>query len=546
MAIIEQGGTAADAAIAVAAMLSVVEPWFSSVLGGGTWALYYEASTGEVTSLDGVGPIGSNASVDDFAVRAAEAGMHQSVVPGAWDGWMLWLDRYGSMDLPELLAPAVAAAQAGVLVSGSMSAWLEREASLIADRPDTAAIYRPDGRLVRFGEVVRQEALAATLLALSEAYTSALPGGRTAAVQAARDYMYRGPLADAIVAMSDAGGGYFTKEDFASFEAAIVPSISVPYGDDLVVFQNPPNSQGITQLLALNILDGLDFTGLAADDALSVHYQVEALKLAFADRHYHVGDPARREVPVGALLSDDHADRQRARISADRVLAWPIEDVLAGGSSPVAPTLDATSRGFDPPYVPPTEVPTGTTTFHIVDRAGNAAAVTTSLGAQFYVMGDTGIHINNRMRFTALAEGDPNELTPGFKVRHTSNPYLVLRDGMPFILGGNTGADSQVQGQVQQFLHVVEFGATAQEAIDAPRFISTAFPATTYPYAVLGRLAVEVRSRGGLASELQALGHTVSYGPAIYGTAHMIVVNDQGIEVGAEPRLDTASGLVRR
>jgi len=139
--VLEAGGTAADAAIAVAAMLSVVEPWFSSVLGGGTWALYYEAETGRVTSLDGVGPIGSLASVEDYGSRAAEPGLHQSVVPGAWDGWMLWLDAYGVKELPELLAPAIERARAGYFLSGPMSAWLDREANLIAERPDTARIY---------------------------------------------------------------------------------------------------------------------------------------------------------------------------------------------------------------------------------------------------------------------------------------------------------------------------------------------------------------------------------------------------------------------
>lgn len=120
MEVLDNGGTAADAAVAVAASLSVVEPWFSSALGGGTWALYYDAETGEVSSLDGVGPTGSKATVADYRPQSGSSGMHQAVVPGAWDGWMLWLDRFGTLDLPEVLAPAIRQAREGYPVSGEM------------------------------------------------------------------------------------------------------------------------------------------------------------------------------------------------------------------------------------------------------------------------------------------------------------------------------------------------------------------------------------------------------------------------------------------
>ena len=541
--VLEAGGTAADAAIAVAAMLSVVEPWFSSVLGGGTWALYYEAETGRVTSLDGVGPIGSLASVEDYGSRAAEPGLHQSVVPGAWDGWMLWLDAYGVKELPELLAPAIERARAGYFLSGPMSAWLDREANLIAERPDTARIYLREGRVLNYGDTVYQLDLADTLTDLADAYDAARPLGRSQAIQAARDHVYRGPIAQAVVSASNAGGGYLTLEDFASFEAAIVSPIDIVYSEGVRVYQNPPNSQGITQLLAMNTLKAMDLGSLEPTDSLAVHLQVEALKLAFADRHVHVGDPARVDVPVEALLSDEHAARQRNRIAEDRALSWP----TASGLSSPAMNLQGRERSeVGVEAVPGLDVATGTTTFHIVDRWGNAAAVTTSLGAQFLVIGDTGIHINNRMRFTALDEGDPNRLTPGFKVRHTSNPYLVMREGEPYILGGNTGADTQSQGQVQQALRVLEFGASAQEAISAPRFVSTGFPATTYPYAVAGQLQLERGWPEATVRGLVELGHDVVVGRGIFGTAHMLVVMEGEIDVGADPDYATSSGLSQR
>lgn len=519
--VLEAGGTAADAAIAVAAALSVVEPWFSSVLGGGTWALYYEAETGDVTSLDGVGPTGSNATVADFAARGSASGMHQANVPGAWDGWMLWLDRYGSLDLGDVLGPAIRIAREGYPVYGAMAEWLGRQADLIPNRPDTARIYMPDGVLVQQGQTVFQHDLAATFEALAAAYDAALPDGRTQAVQAARDYYYRGPLAEAIVAFSDAGGGYLTLQDFHNFEARIVEPVSIDY-NGITVYENPPNSQGITMLIALNILKGFDFSALSVDSPDAVHLQVEALKLAFSDRYYHVGDPDRVSVPVDRLLSDEHAASQRGRIDMANAMQWPVSDGLSQTAADAGDT----------------------TTFHITDRYGNAAAVTTSLGTQFMVVGDTGIHINNRMRFLSTADGDPNQLAPGYKVRHTSNPYIALRDGIPYILGGNTGADTQVQGQVQQFIRVVEFGLSAQDAVGLPRILTTSFPSTIFPYPVANTLQVEPGTPSALVDALQARGQNTVVGPATWGTANMIVLAPDGrsASVGADPRSNVTAG----
>jgi len=194
----------------------------------------------------------------------------------------------------------------------------------------------------------------------------------------------------------------------------------------------------------------------------------------------------------------------------------------------------------------PDDFVTGTTTFHVLDRDGNAAAVTTSLGAQFYAIGNTGIHINNRMRFVALREGDPNLLTPGYKVRHTSSPYMVLRDGRPYILGGNTGADTQVQAQLQQFISHVEFGLAADAAISHPRFVTTAFPATTSPFFIGNSLQMENGFPNGLADQLRARGHRVQEGAGLYGVGHMVVIDEtrESAVVGTEPRYPTSSGIV--
>lgn len=517
--ILEAGGTAADAAVAVAAVLSVVEPYYSSVLGGGTWALYYDAERDEVTSLNGVGPVGSAATLADYRPRAGDFGMHQAILPGAWDGWMLWLGEYGELGLGEVLAPAIAVAREGYPASSEMIYWLTREEANIRQSPVMTELYTRDGALLEAGETVRQEDMAGTFEELVAAYEAA--PGRSAGIRAARDHFYRGPVAEAVVAFSERNGGYLTLEDFSSYSAQIVDPISIDYGEGVTVHQNPPNSQGIAMLEALNILDEDDFSGRSPDDPDVVHRQVEAVKLAFADRHAHVGDPERTDVPVERLLSDEYARAQRARIDDDRAAQWPIGSGLDRQAS-------------------------DTTTFHLTDRSGSAAAVTTSLGGQFLVVGDTGIHINERMSFLSLDEDDVNAVAPGATVRHTSAPFMALRDGRPYLLGGNTGIDTQPQGQLQQFMNVVDFGLTPQEAVARPRFVSTAFPASNHPHGVGNTLQVESDFPPAAVRELRRRGHEVTVGAGIFGTANMLAVDEDGAgaRLGVEPRNETAAGTV--
>ena len=172
--------------------------------------------------------------------------------------------------------------------------------------------------------------------------------------------------------------------------------------------------------------------------------------------------------------------------------------------------------------------------------------MTTSLGLQFLLIPGTGIHMNNRMRMLSVEPGNANELTPGYKVRHTSCPYLALRGGRPYILGGNTGADSQTQGQLQQFLSVVEFGLDAQAAIDRPRWITRAFPSTSFPWEAQNTLHVQEGFPSALAGELQAKGHDIVNGESPFGQAGMLIVADDGsdADAGVEPNVSTATGEV--
>lgn len=514
------GGSAADASVAIAAALSVVEPYFSHALGGGAWSLYYDADAGNVTALDGVGPTGSNFNLDDYTARVNVSGIHQSIVPGAWDGWMLWLREYGRLTLPEVLAPAIALAEEGIVVSAEMSAYMSGNYDAMAAHPSTAAVYLTTGYFPAAGEVIQYPDLAETFRALGEAYSAA--SDHASGIQAARDYYYRGPIAEAIVAESDAGGGYLTLDDFSGFESSIVDPISISYGSTARLYQNPPNSQGITMLLALNTLKNFDHEGLWALDPHTLHTQVEATKLAFGDRNAFIGDPDFLDIDLEFLLSDEHAASQASRIDLNRAMMWP-------ENAPVTQME-----------------PQNTTTFHVSDQWGNAAAITTSIGLTFVIAGSTGIHMNNRLRFTSADPNDPNAAQPGRKLRHTSCPYIVMRDDVPYIVGGNTGADSQAQVQLQQVMAAVDFGMSAQEAITHPRWIARSWVPSTYPHQVANDLQLEASFPQSAVTGLANLGHNVYTGSINLGNGGMIKFSDdrQTATVGSEPRFTTASSEI--
>lgn len=536
MEILRLGGTAADAAVTVASTMSVVEPYFSSPLGGGTWLLYFDAETGEVTSYDGVGPTPMAAENSLFNEDAADEtadigdqfvgsnGIHRSIIPGSWGAYMELLQRYGSLGLDEVLSPAIAAAEEGAVVGDDWLRWLNLLEPLIQSWPDSAAIYAPDGEIVTAGDLVFNPDLGATYRELVSAWENARQRGERAALQDALDYYYRGPVAERIVAFSEENNGLFAMEDFSGFyDYGAVEPVSIDYRG-LQVFQNPPNSQGMTELMALRILEGYDFSDMRPNDADAVHLMSEAIKLAFVDRNRYIADPNFVDVPIDTLLSREYAEQQRERISLDSSLEWPIEDRVGIEGDP-----------------------RNTTTFHMVDQYGNAAAVTTSIGVSFLVAGDTGIHMNERIIFMNTDPSDINHVEPGKKVRHTSGPHMVLRDGVPWMIGGNTGADFQPQGQLQQFISVVEFGLSAQQAVDLPRFEPQAFAATLTPWAIQNRLRLEP---GGFSeavqSQLAERGQNIQSGGTI-GAANMILIEDHAtgdIEAAWESRESDSFGMV--
>ena len=514
--ILQKGGTAADAAVATAAVLGVVEPWFSNILGGGTWALYYEKKTGSVKALDGVGPAPTHATAEFFRNPDLSAyGMHQANVPGAWDGWIQLLKEYGRLSLKDILAPAIELAENGVPVSPDFAEWNERLKVEIASMPDTAAIYLKDGKPYKAGDIIYQKDMAKTYRELAEVEQKNLGKGRKAALQAASDHYYRGPIAGKIMDFSKKQGGLFELKDFEGFHAEFVTPLKVTYRG-YEVYACPPNSQGITQVLALNILEGYDLKKMKRNDPETIHLLSEAQKLAFADRFQYIGDPKFVKIPLDRLLSKEYAAEQRKRIDMSKAIEWPIP----GG-------IDLRELG--------------TTTFHVTDAEGNAMAVTTSQGSNFLVVPGTGINMNNRMPMFNTDEGNPNLVMPGKKVRHTSNPSMALKDGKVFMLWGATGNDRQPQTQLWGLLNIVEWGMSPQESVDAGRVIINTFPLARHPHPVPNTLEMEPRKFPAQVVEaLKAKGHkAVTRGT--FGTMNMIMIDPRtGLMTGGAESISSA------
>jgi gamma-glutamyltranspeptidase/glutathione hydrolase len=338
-------------------------------------------------------------------------------------------------------------------------------------------------------------------------------------------------------------GGLYTYEDFAEYTSPLEEPISTHYRG-YQIFTNRTWSQGITLLQALNILEGYDLAALGHNSPQAMHVQVEALKLAFADREAYVGDPAHVDVPVTGLLSREYAALRRGLIDLQQArAAYPPGDprkMLAVAPDyrpqPLVPSLEPVGGEAD-----------GTTYLATVDAQGNMVSATPSTFAgltQGMILGDTGILINCRGCYFWLDPDNPNVLAPHKRPRTTPCTFIVLRQGQPYMTLGTPGGDSQPQSCLQVFTNMVDFGLNVQEAVEAPRFCSSSFPQSPWPHRTYAnRLQVEGRFSQALIEALNTRGHQVEIvGPwGIRNGFAPIVVNPQtGVyHGGADPRKES-------
>jgi gamma-glutamyltranspeptidase/glutathione hydrolase len=440
-----EGGSAADAALAAAAMLTVVEPVCTGI-GGDAFALVRDAETGTVTALNGSGRAPAAASLGEIRrlmyPRMPRYTAHTVTVPGAVAAWCDLSERYGRMELSRVLEPAIRTAEEGYPVTDWIAATWERQVEKLLRSPgwesgdftngppqESGGELLLDGRAPRVGEVMRLETLAGTLRAIAE-------GGR--------DAFYRGDLARRIAEHVQRYGGWLAEEDLAAHTGEWVEPIEVDYRG-VTLHECPPNGQGLAAAIAVSLAGGFDLAGMAEPDRL--HVQIEAMRLAFADAFAWVADPATAELPLEELLSADFAARRRARIDPERA------------ASRVAPEL--VPAGDDTVYV------------SVVDGEGNAVSLIQSLyvgtGSGLVVPG-TGISLQNRGAGFSLDAGHPNALAPGKRPYHTIIPAMTTRDGELHACFGVMGGHMQPQAHLQVLSGLVDLGLTPQEALDAPRW----------------------------------------------------------------------------
>jgi len=429
--VLKSGGNAVDAAIAMAAMLNVTEPMMTGI-GGDMFAMVYWAKTRELKGLNASGRAPGAMTIDYFKqknlTRMPQDGMDTITVPGAFDGWVTLHEKYGRKKFADLLSPAIDYAENGFPVMEKTADDWAAEVDKLKRNSSATDNYLVNGRPPVAGEIFRQPNLAQTLRTLAS-------GGR--------DAFYKGPVGRAIADYCKQNGCLITMDDLATQKAEWVQPISTNYRG-YTVFEMPPNGQGITALIALNILEGLDLASMSPDRYY--HALIEATKLAFADRNTYIADPAFAKVPVNELLSKDYAAKRRALIDPDKALDNPPAGVNLGSD---------------------------TTYFTVVDQDGNAVSFINSLFDLFgsgVVAGDTGIVLQNRGNGFSLDPTHLNRLEPGKRPFHTLIPAMVFRDDKLFLSFGVMGGAIQAQGHIQVLSSLIDRKLGLQEAIDAPRY----------------------------------------------------------------------------
>jgi gamma-glutamyltranspeptidase / glutathione hydrolase len=501
---LQAGGNAVDAAVAVAATLSVVEPMMSGLGGDGFYHVFMRR-TGEALVVNGTGPAPRAATPERYRAGMPPNGPLSVSVPGSVGAWGTMHARFGRRPWAGLFEAAIAYAGDGFGVTRAFRHFAGEQQPVLARDPRSAELFLRDGAAPRLGTSVVQEDLARTLATL--------------AAEGAESF-YRGGLAKAVAAGCAEVGTLVTADDLAAFEPEVQAPIEVTYRG-YTVREAPPNSMGWVLLQELNLVERFDLGAMGPLSADCVHTLVEAKKLAFADRERHAGDPRVVPAPLEELLSKAYAARRAAAVDPKR-------------AAPPAPARPGGAGGRD------------TTYFCVVDGEGNAVSGIQSINSAFgscVVAGDTGILLNNRMTPWHLEPGHPNRLAPGKRVRHTMNPPMVFKDGELWAVLGTPGGDYQVQINLQLLTSLIDFGFDPQQAAEAPRWSSTQpGQEANYPHDCPDALNMESRFPAAVREELAARGHAVVTLGDLEGPCSVeIIRRDPATGVllaGSDPRRD--------
>ena len=505
--VLRRGGTATDAAVAMAAVLAVVRPHMNGA-GGDAFALFYDGATGQVTALNGSGRAGALATPAFFREAGHDAVPYQGPlsvsVPGAPAAWVEAWERYGSLSLEELLAPAVAYARHGFPVSERLAADFDAMGGDLNE--PGRMLYLPGGSPPEPGSLLANPALARTLEAIAAEGSSGF---------------YRGPVARALTDFLESRGGYLRAADLAEHASTWVEPLRIDYLDHTFLVL-PPNTQGLAQIALMEMAKVLPLKGMGHNTSSYLHALVELKKLAFADRDRWLADPAHADIPLDRILEEEYLwKRVEDGFDPDRA------------ARAVAPGVGADGAGAGGAAEPGDDA--GDTVYlTAVDARGNAVSWIQSLYAGFgsgLLEPETGVVLQNRGALFTLEEGHPNQVAPGKRPYHTLTPTMALREGALAFTLGTPGGDGQTQSIVQIVNNLLMFGMSPQEAVEAPRFRS---------YGGLD-VALEDRVAPEAVAGLEAKGHElrVIHGwTATFGGAQMIFVEPGSgtLTVASDPR----------
>jgi gamma-glutamyltranspeptidase/glutathione hydrolase len=514
--VLQAGGNAVDAAVAVGFALAVVLPSAGNI-GGGGFAVIRMAD-GEMAALDyrETAPLLAvperYLDAEGVPTNASRVGHLASGVPGSVAGLAELHRRYGTLPWEDLVAPAIDLAENGFTVNERLSRGLAARASTLTQFETTRQIFFPGGEAPRIGSVLRQPMLAATL--------------RLIASQG-KDAFYSGPIADLIVEEMRKGEGLIRHEDLARYRAKWRDPIVFEYRGHTIISMPPPSSGGVTLAEILNILEGYNLGYLSFNEAESIHLIVESFRRAFADRNYYLGDPDFVEMPIARLTSDEYAAELRAGISRTRA---------------------SDSESFN--RVPVLSEGINTTHYSIVDAQGNAVAVTTTINSSYgsgVVVERAGFFLNNELDDFTLRAGYPNQfgliqseanlIGPGRRPLSAMTPTIIIDPQQELrMVVGSPGGPRIITAVAQTIINVIDFGMDVRTAVDAPRVHHQLLPDEIQ----IEKNGIEARTRGILSS----YGHQINATTHYFGDVQLIVRAPDGTLYGAsDPRREGGRAL---
>ncbi|MFP1752311.1 gamma-glutamyltransferase family protein [Lonsdalea quercina] len=566
MSILEKGGNAFDAAVATGFVLQVVEPHLNGP-GGDMPAVIYSRKKDKVEVICAQGTAPAAATLEHYTAEGLELipgdGLLATVIPGAFDGWMLMLRDYGTLTVREVLEPAISYLEHGHPLLPRVAATITDLAEFFrTEWPTSYDTWLPGGTAPAALSNFTNPVLAETwkrIIRESEARP-----GREAGIDAARDAFYRGFVAEAIAdylhtaEVMDASGhrhkGVLTADDMANWQATVEAPATYDY-HGWTVAKTGPWGQGPVLLQSLALLKGIDIAAMDPEGPDFVHTVVEVMKLAYADREVYYGDPNFAAVPMQTLLSDGYNAERRKLIAAEASLALR-PGRLPGFADQHDLTLRmlAAQRGSGAVYEPTmshlTEKRGDTVHIDVIDREGNMVSVTPSGGwlQSSPVIPGLGFCLNSRAQMFWLKPGLPTSLAPGKRPRTTLTPSIALYEGRPTLSFGTPGGDQQDQWQLAFFLRYAHYGLNLQQAIDLPLFHTAHFPGSFYPRTRQpGHVMIESSIGDATLSALKARGHDiVASDPWTIGRLTAARRDEDGLlRAAATPRLMQAYAIGR-